>query len=255
MGLGDEIMVTGEARRLQALDPRPVAVSDGRGRGRFHWLWEGSQRILRPEDARGKDCQWLVNGPGRRPYIDYVLTRKERWAYTGWRVTVPELHVPPEAMAWAGRWADAVVIEPHIKPTASPNKQWGWDRWQQLVRLCPDLPWVQPGARGARVLDGVERVETAEFWQAVALLAHARAAVLPEGALHHAAAAVGLSAVVLFGHLCSPANTGYDLHVNVTKGGPCGWRVPCGHCARAWAELTPEAVAEMLQGLLARRVA
>ncbi len=55
MGYGDEIMVTGAARRLQdAGDPRPVAVLDRHARPRRHPLWAGNPRIATPEAvARG----------------------------------------------------------------------------------------------------------------------------------------------------------------------------------------------------------
>ena len=59
------------------------------------------------------------------------------------------------------------------------------------------------------------------------MLSGARAAVLHEGGLHHAAAALGMPAVVLFGGMISPRNTGYDVHVNLAIDDPeaLGWRI------------------------------
>ena len=145
-------------------------------------------------------------------------------------------------------------LEPRIKAGASPNKDWGWARWQALVRLRRDVDWVQLGPPGTRLLDGARLVATADFRTACALLSGARAAVLPEGGLHHAAAALRVPAVVIFGGMTSPANTGYETHVNLfeTMGGasPCGQRLPCDHCARAMAAITPEAVADHLERIL-----
>ncbi len=282
MGYGDEIMVTGEARHCQeAGDPRPVAVLDRHGRPRRHPLWAGNPRIARPEEvaqdlARGLDVQSIVNGPGCRPYIDYAAMRgdwdalhrgrpfttklRDRrlpWRYTDWRAAPGELP-SVERREPAGY----VVIEPHIKGTASPNKDWGWARWQALARRL-DLDWVQLGPPGTRLLDGVRHIETASFLAACRALTGARAAVLPEGGPHHAAAALGVPAVVIFGAMTSPANTGYDMQVNIFEpaggmpagrslgeGGPCGMRVPCGHCARAMARIEPPTVATHLEQLL-----
>lgn len=257
MGIGDEIMALGEARRLQERDPRPVLICRKSGKPRWCWVWDGSERVLRPEQAGAVDHQVLVNAPGRRPYIDYARTvEKVRWAYTNWSATPADLAIPAEATAWAAREVPAgcVVIEPHVKVAASPNKQWGWQRWQGLVNARRDLLWVQLGLPESRALDGVQRIVTPHFWQAAAALARARAAVLPEGGLHHVAAALGLPAVVLFGHLLRPLNTGYAGHVNVAPpDSGCGWRVPCRRCAEYWDSLSPIEVASMLGELLTMR--
>ena len=228
MGYGDEIMVTGEARRRQEA---------------------GDPRIATPEAvARGLDVQTIVNGPGCRPYIDYGRTTATCWAYTDWRATPGELYDIERRKP-----QDYVIVEPHIKAKASPNKDWGWERWQALVGRL-DLDWVQLGPPSTRLLDGVRHIETATFLAACRALTGARAAVLPEGGPHHAAAALGVSGVVIFGAMTSPANTGYDLHVNLFEpadgASPCGMRVPCGHCARAMASIEPETVASHLEQLL-----
>ncbi len=263
-------MAAGEARRLQeAGDPRPVAVRGRDGRPRWHPVWDGNPRIAKPEQvARGLDVQSIANGPGCRPYVDYQRMRDEfaaafpgqrfttklcdprlPWRYTAWRATPGELfHLPHRAPG------GYVIIEPHIKARASPNKDWGWERWQALVRLRRDLDWVQLGAGGMRIVDGARYVATTDFRAACAVLAGARAAVLPEGGLHHAAAALNVPAVVIFGAMTDPANTGYASHVNffdpLGGGGPCGQRVACDHCARAMAAIDPASVAERLERLL-----
>ena len=93
---------------------------------------------------------------------------------------------------------------------------------------------------------------TPTFQDACTALSGAAAAVLPEGGLHHAAAALGVPAVVIFGGVCSPANTGYGPHVNLYEphGSPCGQRVACAHCRRALAAIGPETVADHLDRML-----
>lgn len=268
MGFGDEIMAAGEARRAQQTDPRPVAVAGRDGRARWHRLWRGNPRIATPgQVAAGLDVQWIANGPGRRPYLDYAAMRRDwesvlpgrpftsevrdarlPWRYTSWRAAPGELFVPRlEPRGY-------VVVEPSLKPGASPNKDWGRARWQALVRLLPDLDWVQLGPPGVALLEGVRHVPSPTFESACTALSGAAAAVLPEGGLHHAAAALSVPAVVIFGAMTSPANTGYAGHVNLfdAAGGesPCGQRVPCAHCARAMAAIRPEIVAYHLEHVL-----
>ena len=248
-------MAAGEARRLQACDPRPVAIVDRRGRARWHAIWQGNARIARPaEVADGLSVQRHVNGCGARPYLESVT--RERFVYRrGWRATRAEIFLTEQERAFASTAAGAVLVEPHLKGSASPNKRWPWARWQTLVASRPTLPWIQIGPRGTRPLRGVRFIETASFRVACAVLERARAAVLPEGGLHHAAAALGTPAVVIYGGFVSPMNTGYEGQVALYRphrhdGEPCGLRVPCEGCAATMADITVEAVAAELERLL-----
>jgi hypothetical protein len=255
MGLGDEIMVTGQAHAMGARDSRPVAVR-GRNGARWHALWNGNPRIARPaEVASGRDVQWLVNGPGRRPYVDYARTSKRRWAYTDWACVAGEIYLSDAEIDWARRQGDGrfAVIEPHIKPGASPNKRWGLERSQAVVDRMGGCQFVQFAGSAGPPLHGVRVVQAPSFRHACAVLARARGYLGPEGGLHHAAAALGVPAVVIFGGMTSPANTGYQGHVNLFDDGPespCGRRVRCPHCARAMAAITPEQVAYHLEHML-----
>lgn len=232
MGIGDELLALGQARAAG----RKVAILDKAGRRRWHPLWERAHYIARPDEPG--DFPGITNGPACRPYLDYRRSTKDRWAFTDWRAQPAEVFdVRPDPRA-----AGLVLIEPHIKPTASPAKQWG--RWQELVRSYPDVPWAQPGNPGARWLDGVIHLETRDFAEACNLLAGCATAVLPEGALHHAAAALERRVVVLFGGYIRPATTGYDTHINLAVDDPeaLGWRLRHPACMRAWSRITPDIV-------------
>lgn len=267
VGWGDEIMAAGQARVMQNKDPRRVAVTDIAGRVRWHPAWRGNPRIATPADAERGAVQRLANGPGCRPYADYARMRREfarvhpgrpfttkvadtrlPWRFTDWHAEPGEIYVRKISQP-----GEAVVVEPHTKDGASPNKQWGWGRWQELVSRV-DVPWVQLGPPGTRILEGARHVPTATFLDACAVLLAARAAVLPEGGLHHAAAALDIPAVVIFGGRSSPANLGYEGHVNLfdpaNGESPCGQSAPCTHCVRAMAGIAPAVVAQHLETLL-----
>lgn len=248
MGIGDEIMVTGEAVRLQQSDARPVAVMDGYGKLRTHEVWAHNPRIAKRLD--GFNVQPLRGHYfGCRPYI--ARKTPHRWFYTDWRCCPGEIWMPDGKLTADGS-GNYVVLEPHIKRQASPNKQWGWENWQRLAHLLKDYDLVQPGPPGVEILDGVRWMKTPDFMSACRVLAGARSAVLPEGGLHHAAAAIGLRAVVVFGAMVSPRNTGYDAHINLAVDAPelLGWRGSHPGCRAAMESITPETVAEHLRELL-----
>lgn len=250
MGWGDEIMATGEARLLQERDPRPVAVRSATGKARWHPIFEGNPRLSR--DGAG-DVQWLHNWSGNRPYI--AAYSRTRYTFRSYRPPPGEIYFSAAETQQGARGRGLVLVEPTIGPAAcSVNKDWGFARWQALIRLLPGVPWAQMGPSGTRWLEGAARLETADFRSAAAVLARALLYVGPEGGLHHAAAAVGTPAVVLFGGFNSPEFTGYDTHCNLHPGGtPCGQRLPCEHCRRAWEAITPDLVARKTEAMLCSR--
>lgn len=237
-------MAAAQARALSRASGKLVCIVDKAGKPRTHDLWQGLPWIT--QQLQGAVVH--LNAPGARPYIDYARTTSERWAYTDWRCNPGEIM----GLRVDERGAGAVLIEPTLKPNASPNKQWGAGNWLQLVKLRPDLDWVQCCPPGAPALPGVRRIETASFRDACAVLLHCRAAVLPEGGLHHAAAALAKRAVVLFGAMTRPWNTGYGLHENIWIDDPAalGWRIRNPACDRAWAQITPQRVAATLDKVL-----
>lgn len=235
MGIGDCLMAAGEARRAAETHGRPVAILDRRGRQKWYGVWDYCPDVL-PRNQWRDGLPYIVNGGQRRPYIDYSRSARHRWAWLPYRPVPAKVILPPDLLHWAEQYRGRVVIEPRIKAGASPNKQWG--RWADLMTLRPDLPWLEMPALPS-------------FGHALAVLSVASAAVLPEGGLHHAAAAVGLPAVVIFGGYISPDVTGYDTHINLFTGGEaCGNRGPCRHCEKAMSQISPAQVVAALDSIL-----
>lgn len=246
MGWGDEIIASGQARAMQRIDPRPVLIIDRYGRPRYSPIWQGNPRILR--ERRG-EFQSLLNGPGARPYIEGKAPGRWIWR-DNFRCEPGELFLSAAELAFAEPWRGRVLVEPHVKqkPEAE-NKRWIWQRWQQLADLGI-ADFVQVGPPGTRALKGVELAVTSDFRLGCAVLSVCSAYVGTEGGLHHAAAALGKPAVVLFGGFISPQITGYDSHRNFYRGGvACGARLPCAHCREAMEAIGVEDVARALLGL------
>ena len=273
IGQGDEILVAGEARLRQEADRkhRPVLVVGKNGAPRWSPLWRNNPRILDPTILhRGMGHQILKNGPHCRPYVDYprmradfaaafhsrafstkLRDRRLPWRFTDHKCTRGDLpFVKPTAPQ------GYVIIEPHTKSKASPNREWGWAKWQAVVDALPSVDWIQINPHGSRLLDGVRHLSADKFTDACRHMAGAKAYVGPEGGLYHAAAALHVPAVAIFGGFVSPANQGYDdeRYINLYEpmGGasPCGQRVKCEHCTEALAKITPELVVHHVHDLM-----
>jgi len=237
MGIGDEMIAMGQARsyvREHGCDK--VAIVDRNGTRRSHFIWARCSYIAGPSET----CTHkVISGGNARPYVDYVRTTPLRWA---WRL---DFRPTPAELPWikADEQArDLILIEPEIKSSASPNKQWG--QWQTLVDAAPSLPWAQLGRGDSKFLRGVRQLVAPTFVEACGMLRAARCAVLPEGALHHAAAAMNCPAVVLFGAYIPASVTGYDQHFNIAVDDPAatGWRIVNERCQAAWKTITPQQI-------------
>lgn len=249
MGWGDELLAAGQARRAQQADQRRVQILDVAGAARWHAIWNGNPRIARIGETG--DFQRITNGPNARPYI--ASKTAQRWTWKPFEPTPGEIFFTDIERAFAAPYRPQVVVEPTVKAKASPNKQWPIQHWQRFVRLAKEagIELTQIGPHGSRILPGVNFILTTEFRLACAVLANARAYVGHEGGMHHAAAALGVPAVVIFGGFISPAQTGYPTHRNLFTGGEaCGMRVQCKHCADAMAAIKPEAVLDELRAIL-----
>jgi hypothetical protein len=254
MGIGDELMAAGEAEwfaRQQPQQPYRVGIFDAR-RLQLRWddIWEGNPYVARPGTLHH---HVMTNCGGHRPYIAGKTV--ERWTWQRYTPQPATLVLRSDEAAVAAHTQGAVLLQPTIKHGASPNKQWPWASWQALVDSAPGIRWVQVGMGMEHQLRGVEFLETRTFRHACGALQGARAAVLHEGGLHHAAAALRKRAVVIYGGFISPKSTGYVLHRNLFYNDSahpmgCGTRSSCAHCARAMNAITPELVLEELKTLL-----
>ena len=277
MGYGDHLMAIGAASRQFELDPlhRPVAIGDGRRVDPQHPELRRGLDFLATQDMVDdqRPVTWVISYRGHRPYHDHgamraLWSRRHRWRSRllgtprdealvdrlgryvydlGHRAVPAPLVLDADETAIAEHWSKRafVLIEPNVKDEASPGKRWLPERYAEVARrLSRDVPVFQIGAEGSVGLDGIPRAPTRQFRDALPLLKAARLYIGPEGGLHHAAAAMGTPAVVLFGGFTPPSVTGYDFHVNLAgTAEACGTHPGrCAHCEAAMENIGVEEV-------------
>jgi ADP-heptose:LPS heptosyltransferase len=237
MGFGDHILTTAIVRRAATKHPgKKIAVGDGT---RIIWseVFDGNPHLTREVVP---DCIWVHDSPGRRPYIREI----HDWGY----VFNKDYRAEPGELFLEG-WGpvNVVYIEPNVKGSNTVNKDWGFDHWQRVVDTLPDVDFIQ--GRGRR-LAGVAQYDTASFRDACGLLLHADFFVGTDGGLHHAAAAIGKRAVVLWSGFVNPEILGYETHVNLCEADTfCGRFASCSHCQSAMERIKVETVVEAIRSL------
>ena len=250
MGFGDDLMVSAIVRRAHAKHNKPICVGDG---ARVIWeeVFDNNPKMAREPYA---GCVWVPNVMGARPYIDYAKTKREKVAYRAdFRVESGEIFLTDEEKDRYASFQGFAYIEPNVKGTFSGNKDWGFEKWQQVVYSLPEIRFIQ--GKGKK-LERVEQVGTTSFRDACALLSRSDLFVGTDGGLHHAAAALGKKAVVVWGGLVSPKILGYDIHTNLHSGThSCGNYQPCPHCREALEWITVDMVVDAIRSHALKRAA
>lgn len=244
MGLGDWIMATADAR--DANEKYGVRVVFGDGKTKY-WseVFENNPRIAK-ELKRNERFAWVRNCPGHRPYIKQVL--KDRYIFhDDFKARPGELYVDREPNGF-------VLIEPNVKLDykLGSNKDWGFSNWEILAAELTKrgIEWRQMGSDN--YIDRSRAIRTKSFMHAVKILAGAKLIITTDGALHHAAAALNIPAIVLWGGVAHPRNLGYDNQINIHHGDePCGSHsVDCPHCRKAMQKITVDEVLDKFDAFM-----
>lgn len=242
-----------------------MALGDG-----IRLLWDhNSEQIFRNnpnlifpgEPLKVPGIEWVPFYKGRRIY-----NRQEgnRWLWND------EFHVTPGEFYFSAAEQEVarklslprgyIVVEPNTNKGLHPhaafliNKQWAYRRFGEVACLLLDAGHrvVQFIHGNGYRIPGAILIQTPTFRSAAAILQNASLYIGVEGGMHHAAAAVGVPAVVIFGGWASPHVLGYDNHINLTGGETrfCGLLEPCAHCAAAMERISVDEVYQATQSLL-----
>lgn len=242
MGFGDVLMTMGEAKKLHEKTGKKICLP----------------RRYCPELYR--EIDYITDDPANAdiklsepfPATDVPQTTDLRIAFKKYRPYPADLITPELNHVDFENLGEFIFIEPHTKTmTSANNRNWGWENFCRVVKMI-EINFVQP-YYGKPVLPGVIPIPTRSFLEAAAILKKARTALMAEGGMMHAAAAVGVESVVIFGGFISPDNTGYDMHSNFFVGKqPCGSKRPCPHCVEAMKRITVDQIVKALNEKLVR---
>ena len=232
---------------------RRVAICDLHNRPRWHPIWEGNRVIASPADVQvGEDVQRLVSGPNARPYIVYPFTDQTGWTFnTAFRardhiariyLTMDEIRVGLNAIEQYGQY---VLIEPWSK---HPNLRWPLEKWAALVEKRSELTFIQHVHKDSPIVPGVAAAIPATFRQACGLVAASEVYVRGESGMLHAAAALNIPTVAIWGGCMDWHVLGnYPLELGVGVTPPfCGKWFPCDHCAAIMNGISVEDVSHAI---------
>src|SRR5262245_54618151 len=246
MGIGDEVMASGFARGAVARGKR-IAFGDGK---RIIWgPWCKEAFRNNPNiawQANEANIEWKDYYKGHRGYNSADNARR-RWIWNyDFKAPIGEFFWDAMEKARTMPRRGACLIEPNVPwhKSVSVNKDWGRQNYQRLADLLAFSGWrILQTSHGKVRLEHVETIQVNSFRDAAAVIASVDLAIVPEGGLHHAAAAVGTNAIVLHGGFTPPAVLGYSMHVNLTgTNEACGNWDRCLHCRRALDSIEVEHV-------------
>ena len=277
MGLGDDIMMGGEYKAMYEKTNKKI-IPDGQ----WSPMWNNIDYIVK----EGDNTLRLPTHPnGNRPYI-------ERWGnnqiiFKEYQPKIGELVFNDKEnqdvmkilrtkgleknsiyfnRLWGRNEYDTPVIyvNPDSKNTTScNNKEWPWEYWCELVEslsncdvirckpqsthdVSGNVPYNNPD------LPGAINIDISDPRLAFNIMSGCDLVITTEGGAHHAAAALGIEAIVLYGAFISPKNTGYSHQHNIYNGPdiPYGSTIPDDRCIQAMRDIKTHRVLELARNLL-----
>jgi Glycosyltransferase family 9 (heptosyltransferase) len=250
MGSGDDIMGTGMARGFHERG-KLAAFGDGK---RIIWgpwsedMFRHNPNIAAPGAECSANLEWVPYYKGSRIY-NSLKNGKWVWNYA-FKATPGEFFFSKDESGLGETFnkINFVVMEPNVpwQKEVALNKDWGGDKYAIVADKLKSLGYeiIQFIHKNSKnKLQAARKLEFQRFRDAISVLSKSSLYIGPEGGMHHAAAAVGIPGVVIFGGFIPPAVTGYDGHINLTGGADaCGNIKPCGHCSTALRKISTEQV-------------
>jgi ADP-heptose:LPS heptosyltransferase len=171
----------------------------------------------------------------------------------------PEIYLQPQELERARRWIASFTapVALHVVGRCSGNKLWAVENWTTLVRECPDLQFIQLGLDDEPLIPGAVDMRALPLRQSFAITALCRAFVGVDSGPAHAAGALKVPAVVLFGPT-PPKVWGHPTAVNLyvpQRCAPCIDTLYSGTCpydSACMNAISVEAVKEALRRILSR---
>jgi ADP-heptose:LPS heptosyltransferase len=91
------------------------------------------------------------------------------------------------------------VIQPNSKTSYTPNKQWGFQKYQKVIAQLKNITWIQIGVTGDLLLNDVENyVGKTSLRELAFIIKNANFVIADEGLLNHMASSVGSISYVVY---------------------------------------------------------
>ena len=124
---------------------------------------------------------------------------------------------------------DFAIIQPVGKTTYTPNKEWGFEKYQEVVNKTKDkINWVQVGLENEKLLENVVdlRGKTKSLRELAFVISKANFVLANEGLLNHLSASVETKSFVVFSGFSQVELAKYDTTVPIVKNS----QVECAPC-------------------------
>lgn len=122
------------------------------------------------------------------------------------------------------------IIQPEGKTTYTPNKEWGFDKYQEVVNKTKDkIKWVQVGLNNDKLLDNIVdfRGKTKSLRELAYVIKNANFVLANEGLLNHISASVNTKSFVVFSGFSQIELAKYKTTIPIVK-------QPQIECAPCW---------------------
>jgi ADP-heptose:LPS heptosyltransferase len=152
---------------------------------------------------------------------------------------------------------DYIAIAPFGKQKYSRNrKEWGFDRFQQVVDAFPNLQFIQIGMANDQLLKNVVDARGRRIRESALIIYNSLFFLGLEGGLMHLSKAVGKRSVIIYGGLVARESSAYIENINIDN------PISCSPCFRTrfkfedcpsmecMADITPEIVITQVKNML-----
>jgi ADP-heptose:LPS heptosyltransferase len=262
---GDAIMATGRVRGLHA-QGKVAAFGDPIIK-KLLWtkycenVFKYNPNIFKPgENGRQSDVVWFKHYKKDHPFLVHDNNKARRfylWNYK-FKAVPGEFFFAANETLGLSIEKPYIIIEPNVALYRGPvniNKDWGEGKYEQVAKALVEhghmvMQCIHDNSQ--RKISNVHHVPTATFRDAMRIMMHARLVIAPEGANHHAAAALNIPAVIVWGDWSPPKVVGYEGQTYLQGGGTeaCGNWDPCSHCRATFDRITVDEVYQAAIGVL-----
>jgi len=147
-----------------------------------------------------------------------------------------------------------IAIQSTGLATWTDNKNWGHQKMGKVIELLKsDYSFLQLGSHDDPSLSvDLNLSGKVSPREAICYLKRCQKMVAQEGFLMHAAAAVGVPSVIIYGGFIAPWQSGYDCNINLYTTlpcAPCFLTSPCPYGKRCLEDIKPSHVIEALHSI------